>query len=550
MGNPLIDLVGPKGYTHGWIYHGVPSHAPRTARSGAHTRAMSAAAARREGGSTKVGARLTMSEAANRASTKLSGRRASDFQHLGAARLHAAAARQAGMSDAAKAHHTRMAAMHRGIAGRTPGTMTRGSSKPKAPPGPAKLRAGETRAPSSGKAAGPNIGELGKAATGSHRLPKGREALTKEGRVKAYSHGHALPPPSPGSPHGYPVTDATSWRNARDAVGRVKTPARREQLKQLLRRTAAQYGQTKALKRSWAASNTRPGLELAFNANEPRNRRGEWTSSGRGLETVRKPAHEMTKAELADHLANFHHGGPIPPGPRGGRNVTVARSHKAMIAAHETQHRLTAAGGVIGINVGEPGVDHAHKSQRAAAFAAYRPGLELAVDTPPQPITGPLDLIISRDPEDGSAVVRHRRGGGEIGRIRHADDGTWRMSRDGADGEPHTRQRGALLELIGAHNHAAPSPYHRQPAPAAEPVPQVAQQTDLMKAYGIPAINPSLANTDLAASTPVTGASDGPRVTTGLGPRGKTIYGKLRGRGFPHARAHSFARRAERRAAG
>src|SRR5215467_13343106 len=427
MGNPLIDLVGPKGYTHGWIYHGVPSHAPRTARSGAHTRAMSAAAARREGGSTKVGARLTMSEAANRASTKLSGRRASDFQHLGAARLHAAAARQAGMSDAAKAHHTRMAAMHRGIAGRTPGTMTRGSSKPKAPPGPAKLRAGETRAPSSGKAAGPNIGELGKAATGSHRLPKGQAALTKEGRAKAYAHGHALPPPPGGGPHGFPVTSAKSWEDARKAVGRAGSPARREQLKQLLRRTAAQYGKTAALKKSWAASNVRAALEFAV-ANQP------------------------------------------------------------------------------------------------------------------YPSTGPLDLIISRDPEDGSAVVRHRRGGGEVGRIKHSDDGQWRMSREGKEGQPHVRQRGALLELIGAHNHAAPSPYRRQPALAAEPLQTAPQQTDLMKAYGIPA------TTSLA--TPAVATADGPRVTTGLGQRGQSIYKKLRGRGFPHDRAHSFARRAERKAAG
>jgi hypothetical protein len=445
----VVDLVGKGGWEHGFI----AVRPPATNRPGAklasgarrggsgvssatHTRRMSASIARRSGGSTQVGARLTMSEAANRASQKLSGRRASDFQHLAAGRLHAAAARQAGISDTAKAHHTRMAAMHRGIAGRTPGKGTASERKPQ-PPRPAALRAGETRAPSSGKAQGPNVGELGKAAIGSHRLPKGEAALTKEGRAKAYAHGHALPPPPGGGPHGFPVTDARSWDNARKAVGRAGSPARRQALKELLRRTAAQYGKTAALKKSWAASNVYAALEFAMAMQQP------------------------------------------------------------------------------------------------------------------FPITGPLDLIISRDPEDGSAVVRHRRGGGEIGRIRHADDGTWRMSREGKDGDPHTRQRGALLELIGAHNHAAPSPYRRQPVPAAEPaVPQVAQQTDLMKAYGIPAINANLSNTDLAASTPVTGASDGPRVTTGLGQRGQTIYKKLRGRGFPHARAHSFARRAERKAAG
>jgi hypothetical protein len=540
MGNSPIDLVGKGGWEHGFIAVRPPATNRPGARlasgavrghvsEGTHTRRMSASIARRSGGSSRVGARLTMSEAANRASQKLSGRRASDFQHLAAARLHSAAARQGGISAEAKAHHTKYAAMHRGIAGRTPGKGTAGErakaaapSKPpekllpgeanarqaakniqarrnvftagphaahaarqktpvlkalhantapggkypdakmhaaaaselgkrgesvSAPSGPSKSALAGARGtkpsppsqtPAGSHAApiGPSMGTLGKAAkTSGVRLPGGKAALTTRGRAQAFQAGHALPPPSKGAPHGYPVTDATSWENARKAVGRVKSPARREALRQLLRRTASQYGKTKALKASWAASNTGPALEFAV--------------------------------------------------------------------AEQTF-----------------------------------------------PITGPLDLLISRDPEDGSAVVRHRRGGGEIGRIRHSDDGQWRMTREGKEGEAHTRQRGALLELIGAHNHAAPSPYRRQqPAPAAEPVPQRAAQTPLMQAYGIPAINPSL-STELAASTPVTGASDGPRVTTGLGQRGQTIYKKLRGRGFPHARAHSFARRAERKASG
>src|SRR5262252_7502980 len=429
----VVDLVGPGGWEHGFIAVRPPatnrpgarlaSGARHGVSSATHTRRMSASIAKRSGASTRVGSRLTMSEAANRASQKLSGRRASDFQHLAAARLHAAAARQGGISDAAKAHHTKYAAMHRGIAGRTPGKGTASERRPKE----AQLRSGETRAPSAGKTQGPNVGELGKAATGSHRLPKGAEALTKAGRAKAYEQGHALPPPPGGGPHGFPVTSAKSWEDARKAVGRAGSPARREQFKQLLRRTAAQYGKTAALKRSWAASNVYAALEFAM------------------------------------------------------------------------------------------------------AMQSF-------------PVTGPLDLVISRDPEDGSAVVRHRRGGGEVGRIKHSDDGQWRMSREGKEGQPHVRQRGALLELIGAHNHAAPSPYRRQPAPAAEPLQTAPQQTDLMKAYGIPA------TTSLA--TPAVATADGPRVTTGLGQRGQSIYKKLRGRGFPHDRAHSFARRAERKAAG
>jgi hypothetical protein len=311
-----------------------------------------------------------------------------------------------------------------------------GKTSPAAPR-QAALRSGETRAPSTGKEQGPNVGELGKASYGSHRLPKGSAALTKEGRAKAYQHGHALPPPSPGSPAGFPVTDAKSWDKARKAVGRAGSPARRELLKALLRRTAAQYGKTAALKNSWAAAN---------------------------------------------------------------------------------QH----------------------------------PGLELAMTMPKYPVSSPYDVLIVRG-DDGSAIVRHRRGGYEIGRIRRGTDGNWLASREGTDGQPHTRQRGALLELIGQHNKTSGTPYHRAEAPRSEPLQKPPEQTPLMAEYGIPAIR-SLAN-----SVPVRGSSDGPRSTEpggdgrtgrGLSQRGQTIYGKLRKRGFPHERAHAFARRAQNRVAG
>jgi hypothetical protein len=296
-----VDLVGPHGFTHGWVYHG-PGRGSTSRRVSGIVR----------GAKTQQRGGMSASELADRATKSITGRRASDYQHLAAGRLHARAARQT--SGARAAHHLQMAKMHRGIASRTPGKgtsterrlqrtagsqlapasarraanqklaarglgsfSTRGSSRPSgqrgkmgktspaaAKRGPAALRSGETRAPSAGKTQGPNVGELGKASYGSHRLPKGSAALTKEGRAKAYSHGHALPPPSAGSPHGFPVTDAKSWENARKAVGRVGSPQRKALLKALLRRTAAQYGKTAALKKSWAASNTGPALEMAM----------------------------------------------------------------------------------------------------------------------------------------------------------------------------------------------------------------------------------------------------------------------------------------------
>ena len=251
---------------------------------------------------------------------------------------------------------------------------------------------------------------------------------TAGGRKSAYKRGLAIAPASRGGAPGFPVTDASHWEKARQAIGRVKNPARRAAVARLLRKTAPRFGKTAALKQSWAA----PG---------------------------------------------------------------------------------------------------------GSSHASDRPALEFAMRQ--LPVSSPYDLMISRA-DDGSAMVRHRRGGGEIARIRHADDGSWVAVVGGKDLAPHARQRGALLEAIGTYNRASGTAYHR---PAAEPPLQPPPvQTPLMQAYGIPAIR-------LAGSAPVAGAGDGPRSTEadGLGDRGKTIYSKLRKRGFPHARAHSFARRAQNR---
>ena len=450
----LIDLVGPHGYVHGF-------KCVDPAKCGTRGRVSERAHTGRMVGRTVAGAktqaaggRMSKSELADRATKSITGRRASDYQHLAAARLHAQAARAT--TGARAAHHQRAAAMHRGIANRTPGRGTgslRGAARPsgqkggitkpsRGRPAPAVkqagLRSGETRAPSTGKEQGPNVGELGKASYGSHRLPTGSKALTKEGRTKAYQHGHAISPPPGGGPPGFPVTSPKSWDDARRAVGRAGSPARRAALRDLLRRTAAQYGKTAALKKSWAASNTRPGLELA---------------------------------------------------------MTMPR----------------------------------------------------------YPVASPYDVLIIRS-EDGDAIVRHRRGGYEIGRIKRGDDGAWVASRDGTDGQGHTRQRGALLELIGTHNRASGSPYHRpEPARTGAPLQPPPVTTPLMAAYGITNIRA------LANSVPVRGASDGPRSTEpggdgqtgrGLSPAGQRIYGQLRKRNFPHARAHAFARRAQRRVKG
>ena len=181
------------------------------------------------------------------------------------------------------------------------------------------------------------------------------------------------------------------------------------------------------------------------------------------------------------------------------------------------------------------------------AHSSTGPAVELAMRYPKYPVSSPYDVLIVRG-EDGQAIIRHRRGGYEIARIRRTDEGSWVASRDGQDGTPHTRQRGALLEAIGQHNRSSGTPYHRPQVVRAEPLQPPPVQTELMAEYGIPAIK--------ALANPVVGASDGPRATEaggdgktgrGLHPGGQKIYSKLRKRGFPHERAHAFARRAQNR---
>lgn len=165
------------------------------------------------------------------------------------------------------------------------------------------------------------------------------------------------------------------------------------------------------------------------------------------------------------------------------------------------------------------------------------------------PVTTPWDIVIGRA-SDGSAQVRHRRGGMAIGSIRQLENGAWMAT--SADGNvqlpEHTHQRTALMELLGTYNRGTVTP-ERPAIPYAQPP----QQTPLMAKFGVPAIS--------ALATPTVGASDGPRVasaggtpggepTDGLTPKGKTIYAKLRSRGFPAERALAFAKRAQNMGAG
>lgn len=179
-------------------------------------------------------------------------------------------------------------------------------------------------------------------------------------------------------------------------------------------------------------------------------------------------------------------------------------------------------------------------------MASQRRGINLAAGTAVrrQAVRSPADVLVSRNPE-GRAVIRHRLGAIKIGEIGRDTDGRWRAVLEGSgELQPHTHQRAALAELIGANNRAAGTEYHR-PEKVSQPLQPPAQQTPLMQQFGVPAMSLHLA-------TPADGAGDGPRMTSGsdsgpggLSPKGVTIYKKLIKRGFPAPRALAFARRAQ-----
>lgn len=152
------------------------------------------------------------------------------------------------------------------------------------------------------------------------------------------------------------------------------------------------------------------------------------------------------------------------------------------------------------------------------------------------PVQQPMDLIVHRVP-GGPAVVRHRMGGNEVGKMHRNDDGTWSSEVGGKMLSPHTQQRNALLEMVGQYNSATAAPL--QPPPV---------QTPMMGRLGIPAIR--------LASDPDDDGDDDDSTTGGdtdndyggnpaLTPRGKAIYKKLIAKGMKPAVALAMAKRAQ-----
>ena len=194
----------------------------------------------------------------------------------------------------------------------------------------------------------------------------------------------------------------------------------------------------------------------------------------------------------------------------------------------------------------------ARNPEQLAAWLASRlqpRGVELSAR---YPVASADDILVTRSPS-GGAAVRHRRGGALIGEIRF--DNGWTANYGGKDLRPHSHQRGALAELLGIWNRGT-SDLRREGAEPLQPPPV---QTELMAQYGVPAIR--------ALAIPVTSSGSGPRVTMAngsgpddnddddknggngsskLGPRGQSVYKKLKAKGWDDAKAMKFAAMAEK----
>lgn len=156
------------------------------------------------------------------------------------------------------------------------------------------------------------------------------------------------------------------------------------------------------------------------------------------------------------------------------------------------------------------------------------------------PVRTPGDLLVSRQP-DGSAIVRHRQGASEIGKLRPMGDGTWQSVVDEHGLTPGRSQRAALAEMIGVYNSTTVTPDR-----AAQPLVPAPVQTPLMQQYGVQAIR--LAGDDDGDDDD--GMDNGGGSSNGLTPRGQGIYKKLCGKGVSPKVAMAMAKRAQTKTAG
>ena len=329
---------------------------------------------------------------------------------------------------------------------------------------------------------------------------------TTAGRKALAAKGRALPD------GGFPVGDAEHWDKARQAVGRVKNPARRAALAKMLRKTAPMVGRTQALGQSWAApagsahANPDLGIYLAVTAKDEQ-----------GL-TLTCPECNYTG----------------PAGTFGASGASLDKSPEDL---------RTPAPSTGGVRDGVP-LTVRTGAAHALANGGTRAALELAggtADGPPAPHPGPDGRAgvprTGRDRDAAAPARRHHH-------REHPQDRKRPVGRVGQRPGP-AAPRPPADRPDGSRRHVQQGGRVRYQAAAGAVAAAAAVQTPLMAEYGIPAIR--------ALATPVTGATAGPRMTTtaasgagtdenGLNAKGQGIYKKLIAKGFPPARAVTFAK--------
>lgn len=160
------------------------------------------------------------------------------------------------------------------------------------------------------------------------------------------------------------------------------------------------------------------------------------------------------------------------------------------------------------------------------------------------PVRTPGDLLVSRQP-DGSAIVRHRQGASEIGKLRPMGDGTWQSVVDEHDLTPGRSQRAALAEMIGVYNSTTVTPDR-----AAQPLVPAPVQTPLMERFGVEPIRLASDPDDDGDNDDSASGDTDDDYAGGLSPRGQGIFKKLRAKGMSPKVARAMAMRAQNTKAG
>lgn len=326
-------------------------------------------------------------------------------------------------------------------------------------------------------------------------------AETTAGRKSAYKRGLALPPPSPGAAPGFPVTSGDQWDKARQAVGRVGSPARRAALGRLLKKTAGRFG---------------------------KSTKGTWMDNSGDTEAIELAQMQCPRCGYQSDDADFT----ASPGSQG-----------ASLQKQPGELRTPANAGLqssAGYSPGSAGVSV--RSGAGGAGLSNGRGREIALSRR-LPVRSASDVVISRQ-GDGTAVLRHRAGGATIGTIRRDGRG-YRASLEGrGDLDPRTHERTAVQDLIGGWNSTAASPFRAAPPLQAPP-----RQTPLMQRFGVPAIRALAADPDNDGDDDSSPSGDTDN-DGGLNPKGQAVYRKLKAKGWPDDRAMAFARRAQNMTAG